>query len=359
MAWRVSEVVADSLSDLWAMSARALALLTIACASAGGLAAVSVLDAQSLRDTTTNLRREGWLTTEVLSQRTAAIDAASCRDAGDMPGVADVVGVSRGEPEHVTQLGNRSVMVHRIRLSDDAWQQYVANSHTAAASTGYDTAWVGRQLAGQIRDQQVLTFRSGQTVVVEDVVPADFGITALDGSIVLPMRWNNTDDHVDQCFVFSEPAFLDSAPIAAGASMKIDSLTPIIRPVASSIGEHPYVTYLGRVMRWAPALVGVLVGLVWVLATRTRSSEVGVLRLSGMSSSEVALYLTTQLVLLAATWFSVLIAGSLIACWVLGTGLPVAGWPYAVVGVAALTGLGTMGNIAVARVDVSHLLKDR
>lgn len=316
-----------------------------------------IFEVRATLGSTDELVRQGWATTEISAERSGALDSASCAALKQIEGVADVYGVRRIGPQRMVQFGGRTVMVHEIFLSDATMAQEVAISGVTSRAK---VAWVGDDLVQQFNGVPVVSLGEGYDLRIVGSFPTEFGIPALAGSLIVPQPWNMVETRIDQCYVRAQPSYRDEALTrVATAALRIDSVTPIVRGVVPGLAEHPYRNHLQRLSRWIPAAIGLLIGLMWALTVRSRSSEVGVLLLSGMRQTEVAFLFTVQVIVLAAMWFTLVVVGGVASSMAFQTPFILAGWPYLLYGLLTMTSVGCIASVVVARVDVSLMLKDR
>jgi|JI10StandDraft_1071094.scaffolds.fasta_scaffold46400_5 hypothetical protein len=357
MPWRISEVLAEAIHDLLALGPKVVTAASIACVGAAMVTTTPIFEVRETLESTDELVRQGWATTEISAERSGAVDSASCAALKRIEGVADVYGVRRIGPQRIVQFGGRTVMVHEIFLSDATMAQEVA---VGGVPSRAKVAWVGDDIVQQFSGVPVVSLAAGYDLRVVGSFPKEFGIPALAGSLIIPQPWNIVASRIDQCYVRAQPSYRDEALTrVATAALRIESVTPIVRGVAPGLAEHPYRSYLQRSSRWIPAAVGLLIGLMWALTVRSRSSEVGVLLLSGMRRTEVGFFFTIQVVLLAAMWFALVVVGGAASSQVFRTPFILAGWPYLLYGLLTMISVGCIASIVVARVDVSLMLKDR
>jgi hypothetical protein len=146
MPWRISEVLAEAIHDLLALGPKVVTAASIACVGAAMVTTTPIFEVRETLESTDELVRQGWATTEISAERSGAVDSASCAALKGIEGVADVYGVRRIGPQRIVQFGGRTVMVHEIFLSDATMAQEVA---VGGVPSRAKVAWVGDDIVQQ------------------------------------------------------------------------------------------------------------------------------------------------------------------------------------------------------------------
>ena len=108
----------------------------------------------------------------------------------------------------------------------------------------------------------------------------------------------------------------------------------------------------------APFVIGLLGGLVLAITSRSRASELGVYRLSGLTRIQLVTLLGAEQALISGFWLNSAAAATLVARWAIDLPL-LASLGYQMWGIAAMTALSFVVAAATASRNVTDLLKDR
>jgi hypothetical protein len=355
--WLPTELGIEATRNVFGRGSRLRVLLLLAVSLGSGLAILTTLSWRQLRDDIGALERSGW-TTYVLSVDGSAghsLSPSACHLLDSRPDVTGVSAVTRRTDNPYVQLGPSSLPTVVAGLTTPIVEP---------TAGGTDVARLPAMLSGatmkRLSPVRALALSGGGTTyVVTAVLPQDLALAGFAGSLVVPVPIATMNQPVEACVVTVDPSVAgrDLGPSLA-AALSADTMQVSTRRVLATVGNDPIESFPRRPDGIVFPAVGAIFGLALAVTMRSRASELGTYRLSGASRSALFLLLGLEHLLLGGVWALSGCAASMCDQWL--TGLPViASYPRQLLAIAVSAAVTAGFSIAVARHDVTSMIKDR
>ncbi|GAA2518599.1 hypothetical protein [Rarobacter incanus] len=343
--WRIGPLIHEAVRNVFDIRAKLFPALVLAALAGSGLATISAIEASGLQTQLADLQLDGRLVYNYTSQDPeipVKIDRQSCEALTNQAGVERAGLVINSGFFDVPQLGT-GVMISRASAT------LFPELHQAGALVGSALRDPGPDFNLQLPDG----FVSTATIMPEQPKGID-----TNSSVIVPLDVLDTTG--GSCrVIFNSYSDTKEAADRALASLRVEGSAPLAANSAYQENINPITTYLSRVSRFLPLLIGLLGGFAAAVIDRVRLSEFAAYRLSGTSGRTLAALILTEQALLGGTLASAAAAGSVVTGLL---GYPIS--PDAVVLSGLASGLtwtiaGCLFTIDIPWRQPTNLAKDR